>query len=159
MQSKQVSLSRKGNPIFYLEKYLFSFIGFISINCASLLPPEQRVYPQNPVSLTEELTVIQWLEKNQNQNPGRFWWTMIGEKEYKFTYIRREPNSLGSFIACSSLVKSIPPNSMDLYNLVSMVNYADYTKSRKGRGGDLGPMSEMEKSEILLPCIEELLDQ
>ncbi|TGM73138.1 hypothetical protein EHR01_18210 [Leptospira mtsangambouensis] len=135
----------------------FLLFVFLSVGCASLLPPERRVYPKNPVTLPEGMDIHQWIETKKNQYLERFWSDQVGESEYKFNYIRKNLTSFGSYVSCSAMIRNSSLKQLELYNLVSMVNYADYTKFMR-KGGDLGPMNEKERTEILLPCIEEFLE-
>lgn len=130
---------------------------FFSISCASLLPPERRVYPNNPVKLPEGMDIHTWMDGKINQFPKRLWTRGMSDSEYKFTYFRKEHTSFGSYIACTAIVKAVEKRKLEIYNMVSTVNYADYTKGYMRKGGDLGPMNEMERSEILIPCMEEFL--
>lgn len=104
------------------------------------------------------MDIHQWMETKKNQYPDRFWSAEIGEGEYKFNYIRKKLTSFGSYISCSAVIRKSALNQLELYNLISKVNYADYNKGFIGKGGDLGPMNEKERTEILLPCIEEFLE-
>ncbi|PKA12784.1 hypothetical protein CH372_07790 [Leptospira meyeri] len=139
-----------------LGLFFFIFAPFL-INCASLLPEERRVYQNNPVKLPDGMNIHQWMEAKKNQFPNRFWSRQIGEDEYKLTFYRKELTPLGSYISCTAMVRNKTTKFVELYNLVSVVNYADYTKVMR-KGGDLGPMNEKERTEILLPCIEEFLE-
>lgn len=141
------------------RKFIFSCLISLGIGCASLLPPERRVYPKNPVQLPEGLDIHQWMELKKKQYAERLWYRQINELEYKVSYFRKEHTPFGSYIACTGLVKGLGLRQIEIYNLISTVNYADYTKGYMRKGGDLGPMDEKERSEILIPCIEEFLTQ
>lgn len=132
---------------------LFSF----GIGCASLLPPERRVYPKNPVLMPEGMDIHTWMDSKKNQFPKRLWTRGISDSEYKITYFRKEHTSFGSYIACTAIVKAIEKRKLEIYNMISTVNYADYTRGYMRKGGDLGPMNEIERSEILIPCVDEFL--
>lgn len=139
-------------------RYFLLLSTFLLIGCASLLPPERRIYPKNPVTLPEGMDIHQWMDAKEKQFPNRLGASQIANDEYKFTYFRKEFTALGSFRACTGLIRSINPKQVEFYNLVSMINHGDYTINRRSKGGDLGPMSEKERTEILLPCIEEFLE-
>ncbi|WP_232373672.1 hypothetical protein [Leptospira chreensis] len=115
------------------------------------------MYPKNPVTLPEGMDIHQWMDAKEKQFQERFGSRQIGEEEYKFNFFRKNLTSFGSYISCTAMVRNSTAKQVELYNLVSMVNYADYTKFMR-KGGDLGPMSEKERTEILLPCIEEFLE-
>ncbi len=132
------------------------FLPFLLVQCATLLPPEERIFPKNPVPLPKGKQTKQWLESIKEKNPKRFWWKSIDENKYKFTYVRQSLRPNGSHIACTAVVENKGAN-IELYEMAFVVNYADYTKSMR-KGGDLGPLNEEEKTEILYPCIEEVLD-
>lgn len=136
---------------------LMYFLSLFAVGCVSLLPPERRVYPKNPIQLSENLNIEEWLNAKAENSPKRFWWKQIDESQFKFTYIRKELNPNGSHIACSALIRNKSTNNLELYNLIFTVNYADYTKNFIGKRGDLGPLNEKERIEILIPCIEEFL--
>ncbi|MCW7505052.1 hypothetical protein [Leptospira paudalimensis] len=135
---------------------LFIFV-FLSISCASLLPTERRVYPRNPITFPESMNIHDWIDTKTKQYPNRLKILVISDSEYKITYYRKEHTSLGSYVACSALVKTIEPRKLEIYNMISIVNYADYSKGYMRKSGDLGPMNEKERTDILLPCIEEFL--
>lgn len=115
------------------------------------------MYPNNPVTLPEGMDIHKWMESKKKQYQERFWFRQFSESEYKFSYYRKNHTSLGSYISCTSMVRSKTVKLVEFYNLISIVNYADYTKGMR-KGGDLGPMNEKEKTEILFPCIEEFLE-
>lgn len=142
--------------VFSISFLLFST--FLLVGCASLLPPERRVYPKNPLTLPEGMDIHQWMDSKLEQHPKRLGSSQLTSDEYKFTYFRKEFTALGSFRACTGLVRSINPKQVEFYNLVSMINHGDYTINRRSKGGDLGPMNEKEMKEILLPCMEEFLE-
>lgn len=116
------------------------------------------MYPNNPVTLPEGMDIHKWMESKKKQHPIRLGSSQLTSDEYKFTYFRKEFTALGSFRACTGLVRSINPKQVEFYNLVSMINHGDYTINRRSKGGDLGPMNEKEMKEILLPCMEEFLE-
>ncbi|WP_244310440.1 hypothetical protein [Leptospira noumeaensis] len=116
------------------------------------------MYPNNPVTLPKGMDIHKWMNAKLNQYPNRLGSSQINYEEYKFTYFRRESTTLGSFRACTGLIRGLNSEQVELYNLVSMINHGDYTINRRSKGGDLGPMSEKERNEVLLPCIEEFLE-
>ncbi|MCW7473620.1 hypothetical protein [Leptospira levettii] len=137
--------------------YILPILVFITISCASLLPTERRLYANNPVTLPKDMDIHDWIDVKTKQYPNRLKTLVISDSEYKITYYRKEHTSLGSYVACSALVKSIEPRKLEIYNMISIVNYADYSKAYMRKSGDLGPMNEKERTDILLPCIEEFL--
>lgn len=141
-----------------LLRFTFLIFVFLLIGCASLLPEERRVYPNNPLTLPKDMDIHQWMESKKNQYQDRLWSRQIGEGEYKFSYFRKEFTRIGSYTVCTALMRSVNIKQIEIYNLIFSVNYADYNKRFIGKGGDLGPMSEKERTEILLPCIEEFLE-
>lgn len=144
------------NIHFLIIHFKLVFLLVLLVQCASLLPPEERIYPGNPVLLPKGKQTKEWLESIKEKNPKRFWWRKIDEYSFKFTYVRRDLRPNGSHIACTAVVEN-KGRSIDLYEMAFVVNYADYTKSMR-KGGDLGPLNQAEKKEILYPCIEEVLE-
>ncbi|WP_244288319.1 hypothetical protein [Leptospira congkakensis] len=151
------TLVRKILFIVFAQTYIVGIL-ILFLGCASLLPPERRVYPNNPVLLPKDIDIHQWMETKLKQHPKRLGSRQMNQGEYKFTYFRKEFTSLGSYRACTGLIRSVNPEQIELYNLISMINHGNYTTNKRSKGGDLGPMNEKERTEILLPCIEEFLE-
>lgn len=133
---------------------------FFSVSCASLLPPERRVYPKNPVTLPKGMDIHDWMDTKKKQFPNHLLSDSPYAAVYKIVFFRKEKTFLGSYISCSAYLRQTKGNAIEIVEMASMINYADYTKSlsRFNKGGDLGPMSEKERTEVLLPCIEEFLE-
>lgn len=128
-----------------------------SNSCASLLPKERRVYPKNPIHLPAGMDIHGWVQTKKEQYPNRLRVYDLDSNSYKIQYFRRELTSIGSFISCAAYLRQTNTKSIEMLEMISNVNYADYHKSIIPRGGELGPMNERERTEILLPCIEEFL--
>ncbi|TGK97226.1 hypothetical protein EHQ30_09225 [Leptospira brenneri] len=139
--------------VFLLSQFLF-------VGCASLLPPERRVYPKNPVSLPKGMDVHDWIQTKRVQFPDRLQSHSPWAATYKIVYYQNKKTFLGSYISCSAYLRQTDRNAFEIIEMASMINYSDHNKSvgRYNKGGDLGPMSEKERTEILLPCIEEFLE-
>lgn len=133
---------------------LFSF----GISCASLLPPERRVYPKNPVLLPDGMDIHQWMETKMNQFPGRLRHYSPYDHTYKIMFYRKQFTNTGSFVSCGAFIRPMGKHTIEILEMVSNVNYEDYTVSTIPKRGVLGPMNEVERTEILLPCIEEFLE-
>ncbi|TGK85581.1 hypothetical protein EHQ23_13140 [Leptospira bourretii] len=131
---------------------------FLLIGCASLLPPEKRVYPKNPVTLPKGMDIHQWIETKKNQYPDRLRSYSPYPDSYKILFYRKKFTNLGSFISCGAFLRQTNIYTIEIIEMVSNVNYANYEKSVIPRGGELGPMNEKERTEILLPCIDEFLE-
>ncbi|WP_244935920.1 hypothetical protein [Leptospira bouyouniensis] len=100
-----------------------------------------------------------WMDTKKKQFPNHLQsYTPYGVV-YKIRYFRQKNTSFGSYISCSAYIRQIHGNSIELVELAFLINHSDYQRSvnRFNKGGDLGPMNEEERSEILLPCIEEFL--
>ncbi|MCW7473618.1 hypothetical protein [Leptospira levettii] len=133
---------------------------FFLVSCASLLPPERRVYPKNPVSLPKGMDIHDWMYTKKKQFPNQLLVHTPYGVVYKMMFFRKQKTFLGSYISCSAYIRQIDGKFIELIEIASIINYSDYTKSvgRYNKGGELGPMSENERTEILLPCIEEFLE-
>ncbi|WP_244241897.1 hypothetical protein [Leptospira kanakyensis] len=151
---KGVSRFRIGSDCLF---FCISTLFFVS--CASLLPPERRMYPKNP-SLPKGMDIHDWMDTKKKQFPNHLQVHSPYGAVYKMMFFRKEKTFLGSYISCSAYIRQIDSKSIELAEMASIINYSDYTKSvgRYNKGGDLGPMSEKERTEILLPCIEEFLE-
>jgi len=147
------------NVIKLLKFFVFTSF-FIFANCASLLPPEQRIYPKNPITLPNGMNIYDWLELKNNQFPNRMLRFQAGDGIYKIIYYRKNMTKYGSHISCSTLVNQPTPNTMEFTEMVYTINYNDYTRPirTKKLGGEIGPVSEIDRTEILFPCIEEFLE-
>lgn len=140
---------------------LFFFISvFLSLGCASLLPEERRVYPKNPIPLPKGMDIHDWMNSKQKQFPNHLQSYTPYSSVYKIVYYRKKNTSIGSYISCGAYLRQNDTYAIEIFQMISMINYSDYTKSlgRYNKGGDLGPMSEKERTEILLPCMEEFLE-
>ena len=157
--------NRKGQDFHRFKIGSFVFLvcisTFLSVSCASLLPPERRVYPKNPIQLPEGMDIHRWMEFKKKQFPDHLQSHSPYGVVYKIRYFRQKKTNFGSFISCSAYIRQMQGNTIELIELGSLVNYSDYHKSvsRFNKGGDIGPMNETERTEILLPCIEEFLNQ
>ncbi|XDD47145.1 hypothetical protein AB3N60_03400 [Leptospira sp. WS39.C2] len=142
-----------------VKTFLVFMFFSLTVGCASLLPPERRVYPKNPIPLPNGMDIHDWMDTKKKQFPDHLRSNSPYGKVYKIMYFRKEKTFLGSYISCSAYIRQIDTKSIELVELATLINYSDYTKSigRYNKGGDLGPMSEKERTEILLPCIEEFL--
>ncbi|TGM38116.1 hypothetical protein [Leptospira biflexa] len=129
----------------------------LGTSCVSLLPSERRVYPKNPVKLPAGMDIHDWMETKKKQFPDRLRNYSPYENSYKIMFYRKEFTRLGSYISCGAYVRQTDKHAVELIEMVSNVNYADYSISNIPKGGELGPMNEKERTEILLPCIEEFL--
>lgn len=132
----------------------------LSVQCASLLPPEKRMYPKNPVKLPEGMDIHDWMAFKKKQFPNHLLSDSPYGVIYKILFFRKKKTYLGSYISCTAYVRQIKENAIELIELAFMINYSDPTKpiSRYNKGGELGPMNEKDRTEILLPCIEEFLE-
>lgn len=130
----------------------------LSVQCASLLPPERRVYPKNPVKLPEGMDIHNWMEAKKNQFPGRLRHYSPYDHTYKIMFYRKQFTKIGSFISCGAFLRPVGKHTIEILEMVSNVNYEDYSLSTIPKRGVLGPMNETERTEILLPCIEEFLE-
>lgn len=137
--------------------YILPIFVFLSISCASLLPPERRVYPKNPVKLPDGMDIHDWMETKKKQFPDRLRNYSPYANSYKMMFYRKQFTKFGSYISCGAYLRQTGKNAVELIEMVSNVNYADYSISQIPKGGELGPMNEKERTEILLPCIEEFL--
>lgn len=146
---------------FWTKKIGFLSFVFLVLQCVSLLPPERRMYPKNPVPLPKGMNIHDWMDTKKKQFPENLKSHTPYGVVYKIMYFRKQKTSFGSYISCSAYIRQIQGNSIELIELGSLVNYSDYHKSvsRFNKGGDIGPMNETERTEILLPCIEEFLSQ
>lgn len=140
------------------SRYLKLFVLLFCFQCATLIPADRRVYPKNPIHLPEGIDLHDWMEKKRNQFPDRLVRNGTGNHLYKITYFRKDPLKNGSYISCGAVIRMQPPKTIVITDLVFLVNYGDYTKSSRRHVGDLGPLTEKEREEILLPCIEEFLE-
>ncbi|TGK47320.1 hypothetical protein EHQ10_14810 [Leptospira bouyouniensis] len=121
------------------------------------MPKERRVYPKNPIHLPAGVDIHEWVQTKKEQYPNRLRVYDLDSNSYKIQYFRRELTSIGSFISCAAYLRQTNTKSIEMLEMISNVNHADYHKSMIPRGGELGPMNERERTEILLPCIEEFL--
>lgn len=144
----------------WIRKFTFLCFLFFILDCASLLPPERRVYPKNPVPLPKGMNIQDWMETKKNQYPENLKSHTPYGVVYKIMYFRKQKTNFGSYISCSAYIRQVKDDAIELIELASLINHSDYHKSvsRFNKGGDLGPMTEEERSEILLPCIEEFLE-
>ncbi|WP_244279627.1 hypothetical protein [Leptospira brenneri] len=106
------------------------------------------------------MDIHDWMNAKQKQFPNHLQSHTPYAAVYKIMYFQNKKTYLGSYISCSAYIREIEGNAIELIEMASLINYSDFTKSvgRYNKGGDLGPMSEKERSEILLPCIEEFLE-
>ncbi|MGE8721563.1 hypothetical protein ACO2KH_09535 [Leptospira terpstrae] len=116
------------------------------------------MYPNHPVTLPEGMDIDGWILAKKEQYPQRLRSYSPYPDSYKILYYRKKNTSLGSFISCGAYLRQTKTAQIEIIEMVSNVNYADYEKSVIPRGGELGPMNEKERTEILLPCIEEFLE-
>ncbi|MDZ4725269.1 MAG: hypothetical protein SH817_03885 [Leptospira sp.] len=147
------------NVIKLIKFFVFTSF-FIFSNCASLLPPEKRIYPRNPIPLPNGMNIYDWLELKKNQFPNRMQRFHSSEGIYKITFYRKNKTKHGSYISCSALVRQSSPNTLDLSDMIYTINYHDYFRpmTMRKHGGEIGPVSEIDRTEILFPCIEEFLE-
>ncbi|MDF3818403.1 hypothetical protein P3G55_00745 [Leptospira sp. 96542] len=105
------------------------------------------------------LNLTSWIQKKKNHLQHRMVFRTANENDFVVTYYRKETIGVGSFISCSFVVKQLPNNGFELYDMIFIVDYADYTKPKlRSKGGVLGPTSEEERTNILLPCVDEFLE-